>query len=431
MLMPLPLCGAPGLPFAVLLALWLGGAALGPWSSGGRRGKIVGCLCLGLAATVLALVCLYVVGNEGLLEEKPAVRPSVALAGTAKFLSLGLGAAGARWWPLSGVLVAGLLALSGVAVLAVGYRSPQERLRALGLLLFLGAVAGMAAGVGWGRAADYGSDRAFSRHYVALAVLSLCAVYVAWEAVGLRGKGLLTWGLLGLAVAALPPNTREGLEAARHRHAQLARVERDVRSGLPALVLGEWHANRLLPYRHRYTGYLEDCMCMLCRARIGPWREKGEEPEVEEVRLPVPEGTRWERGAGKGEGLIFTLPERRFLRAIRLQLSYESTSAAAPVVRLSWRDDGAAVPPEHGREAVLPLEEELVPESYAILPPGSEPAKGAVVTDKEVTVWVNDTVGRLRLDPDAQTCVWLQVGQVDLLVPAGSQNPGMRGPSPP
>lgn len=274
----LPVCGANGVAFVPALALWLAYAGALRWGSPpGAGGKRDALLAWAFAAAALLIVALFVLGYE-----RPNHRPtdngvwrSLTMATQFFGASLGLGP-GQSWLPYSGLVVVGLLLL-GVALLARAWlKRPQERSRAAGLLFFLGGLACLALGLGWGR------EEIYSR-YVTLAAPALCCAYFVAGLYGGRGFGRLLQGsLLALLLAALPFNVRDGLDQGRERREALEGFARDVRAGAPLHEVAERHAHDV--YWHGGTASRKefaDRLAVLQEAGMGPYRLLKRDPAAE------------------------------------------------------------------------------------------------------------------------------------------------------
>jgi hypothetical protein len=219
----LALCGANGLVLVPGLAGWLiYSGILRRRRSAGWAGTRDALLACAFAAAALAIVVLYVIAYKKPAERPPGHGLRETLTGATQFLG---GAIGQPWQPYSGFGIVALLLVSVAWLVFAGCRLPYERLRALGLFLFLAGLAGLALGIGWSR------QEIYSR-YVTLAAPALCCVYFIAGIYG--GRVFAAWtqiGLLALLTAALPFNLQYGAEEASNRHKVLAAFEQDVLAG--------------------------------------------------------------------------------------------------------------------------------------------------------------------------------------------------------
>jgi hypothetical protein len=412
----LTLCGAIGLALVPALVVWLGCVAVAHWRSPGphRRGHSL--LAGGLAAAALLLLGLYFVGwQKPPSEEESPTCPGLrfALRTGVEFLSMGFGPAAKAFWPVSGlgVLVVGL---SGLAALALaGWRQPAERLRALGLFLFLGGLATLALAVGWGRS-GYGPGAAFQARYLTYTAPVLCGVYLAW---GLcRPPELARFAqtcLFTLTALMFSLNTSLGLNHGYAHRQQMDAFEHDLQAGMPADALAQRHGRFLFPWppSNPDTEYLAARLRLLHRAAVGPFRYLADDPVPVEVPLPVvPAATSqmtWANGTGQAWGeaphLVFALAQPRRVYGVRLRYAVTLPQPLAPAaerLRVFWKR-GSQEPFARERSYWIPLRE-------------PEPA------EKTVTIWIWDEIEQLRIDPAGGPCT-LQLAELVLLVPALSE----------
>jgi hypothetical protein len=403
-------CEAHGVALVPLLALWLGFAGWLAWRSRAPGARRDGLVLLGLASVALLLVGLYFVGYEP-VPHHPSYRGLRATVRIGlKFLTLGLGTAPLEWWPWSGLVVLGVLGLSTTVLAAVVWQRPAERLRALGLLLFLGALAVLAAALGVGR------DRADPR-YVILAVPAWCGVYFAWELYGPWRTGrLATLGLFAVACLALWPNSRFGLNYARDLRSRLGSWERDMADGVPAYALvhrygADLHIDQKVP---------TDYMPLLRRAGVGNFTLLRDNPRFREVPIPPGSAVMYEARREAGgtyvtdafSTLVFTLPRERFVCGIRLKYRHSNEKGTLPFLSLHWKGAGQTdYPPE---------------QCWKQSPTGDrlnwERGTWLRRDDPEPTmlVWVVDRVNEIRLHPDYIPGTFTVVELV-LLVPEGEE----------
>jgi hypothetical protein len=280
----LPLCGPGGLAFAPPLALWLGSVAAARLRSADPAVRGQGLLELTFVLAALVLAALYFVGYR-----TPSFHPaSPGLGATLticlQFLSLSFGPAAASLWPLSGLVMPTLLVMSAGVLFVAWRRQPQERVRVLGLLLFLGGVATLALCLGWGRA-GYGTDYGLAPRYVTLVTPALLWVYLVGCLYGPpASRRVAPLCLCALLCFVSPLNLREGSVYGRGRRSQMRAFERDVRARVPTLVLAQRYRPLMSPSREDAAAQSLD---MLHRAGIGPFRSLGGKPAPRRVSPPV------------------------------------------------------------------------------------------------------------------------------------------------
>jgi hypothetical protein len=340
-LLLLPLTGSTGLVVLPPIALWLVVSGVTRWSSTETHGRRDAIILLSLATSLLFLVGLYFLGfRRHVYVNPPGLRTGVRTA--VMFLCSGLGSIGWLSWPLSGWLIAGLITMSSVCLALVSSYRPEERLRALGLFSFLGAMILLAIGVGWARGGGV-PERGFSPHYVTLAALTFCCIYLIWGIDGMpRGRSMQA-GLFFLMCILLPINFREGIQEGRRRHARMELFENDVRAGISPYLLADRHIPFLLPYSRKE--YFAERLRMLRSAGFGQYASLNEDPPPSVVSIPVQpaagdqpgKSSHMEHGHGQGTSFVFSLPNPRFVYAIRVKYRSDETTTAPQVINVSWQ----------------------------------------------------------------------------------------------
>lgn len=408
-LLLLPLCGANGLAYVPALALWLAYAGVVRWRRAGPGSKRDGLVLLAFALAAFALVAFYFVGYQSQRSSfaGPGLRASVRA--TLQLLSFGFGPAAPAFWPYLLVAAPLLMLISAVVLLRAGALRQEERTRALGLLLFLGGVACLALGIGWGRSEFY-------PRYTTLMVPSLCCVYFVWTLYGVpTSRQVLQMGLFTLMASMGSTNFLEGRDYARGRHEQYKGFERDLTAGNSVYELVKDHGPFLAVGTYNE---LIDSLRLLHDAKIGQYqRLQPNAPPVREVPLPVvPAAVRqatWNKSiAVTTDGnahLLFTLKKAQPVHAIRLRYTYKKSNSgpgfgrSGPVIKLMWKHSG------QNQFAVAAPDSLLKPQprQFAFEP---EPSKDTV------TIWVFDTLDQFRIYPDTEPCVF-QLSEIVLLVP--------------
>jgi len=283
----LMLCGAGGLAFGPPVAVWLMALAGSLLFSEERWRIAKAMLLLTLAVGMFVYVALYFHGYARPEHHPPSagVWPSFKIAFEA--LSMAFGPAAIGLWPVPILIIVALAAYACTLLVNRIAREACERPRALGLLLYLGAVAGLALGIGWGRSGFTDSNMGFASRYGWIVWPALGGLYflgVVYEGVrwpiwlskaemflgrrfsalaerwgAFRQRSRPEWLPLGLFAATVlmwPFNFGTGLYVGEDRRVDQARWQADVRSGMNATELTQ-----------RYYGgdpeYLQD------RIRIG------------------------------------------------------------------------------------------------------------------------------------------------------------------
>ncbi len=396
LLVALSLCGAGGLVFVPPGALWL---ILAATPLGGGRWRPLPIL---LALAALGLVGAYFVGYRRPDHFAASPGPWASLVATSQFSAGAFGPAARSLWPISGIVVVGLLATAVIAVLVAWKAKPEERLRALGLLAFLAGAAGLAIGVGWGRAGS-GPSAGFEGRYATLAAPALCGAYVAWDRLGPRGaRGLLPAILCGLAIATTWPNAQYGRAYGENYARRMDAFRTDLASGRPPFELIRRHT----PFVNYSQDSLVRYLPMLREARIGPFRRLAADPPMTAIAIPAAprsvSGASWQPGTARADGpsptFDYAVDPPRNLAGIRLTFDHANPQGLAARFRLDWsRDPGV----EPGTDPALSFT------NWAV-------GTGRVTT----TVWVADTVARFRVRFDDRPST-INVEKVELLIPSG------------
>lgn len=347
----LPFCGANGVVLVPFLALWLAVVGVRRWRRGAPSQAawawVVGCF------TFLVAVA-YFVDLRPVRQEERTRGFSAFGRTTAEVLSLGFGPPPLALWQPWAVAVACFFVLAAALLVRSWMRWPCERLRSGGLLAALAGVAAVVAAVGAGRGGR-NPLLGLSHHYVILVVPGLVLVYLAllvaapaWlgRFVG-RGLALASGGMLVL-------NIPTGLAGARAIREQAGLFERDIRAGLPPLVLSERYALSPTP-----TGVslnkperLRSHLAALQRAGIGLFDAMRPDPEYREIPL-----TPGEQGF-----VTWKAPKARHVYAVRLRVMCHEPQAGYDRFRVSWgatpggrpaRDLVPALPRQAGEQSVL------------------------------------------------------------------------------
>lgn len=253
-------CGAAGLVYGIAAAGWVLYLAVR-----GRMAVRERIALVALAAVTPAYVALYFHGYVRPSHHPPSAGffESARVGLEAQAMALGPAATGI--WPY--VAIAILLVGSVVAIqIAVRLRSDQAR--AVGLLLFVGAAATVAFGIGWGRS-GFLDDMGFAWRYGWVTGPAVWAAYFTWLVCGGRVSVYSPLALFGVALILAPVNTVSGfLDAEKVLRPRENAWEGDVRAGMPEDQLARTHypeygpagqaeireAVRLMR-AHRYTYY--------------------------------------------------------------------------------------------------------------------------------------------------------------------------------
>jgi hypothetical protein len=222
-------CGAAGLAYGVAAAAWAVFLASGGRMPVGQR------VALWLLAAVTPVyIWIYFQGYARPVHhpESAGVWESARVGLEAQSMAFGPAATGLG--PIVGVPV--LVVAVVVLMLLIGalWRHRNDRPRPVGLLLYLGAAAAVAFGIGWGRS-GFLSDMGFAWRYGWIVAPGLWAGYFTCVLTGGRVAAYCPLALFLVALAVTPVNSISGfLDAERKVKRFDDGWEADVRAGLPA-----------------------------------------------------------------------------------------------------------------------------------------------------------------------------------------------------
>jgi hypothetical protein len=393
----LSLSGPGAFPFVLAFAVWIGYWAIHSHRSAAEfQTRWHRPLVLGLTALAVLLMGLSTIGFDRaqgmwMSGHSSGVWPYVKAALQLTSLSLGTASLHGSLWRYSGPAVTAL-GLGAIGLLASVWLSrPEERLRVLGVFLFLGATGVLIAGMAWARG-GMGEGYIFVGHYVPRIVPAVCCIYLAFAVYGGRVTGgLIPMCLLTIACVFLWPNVTMGLNWGTSGFSYRHDLERDLRAGLPPLVLADRYA------RHLDHGNAENMAAVLRKLRrdkIGEFRNMQPDPLFLEIPVSVTpvllHQVTWEEGVGYAKGndpsLTFAMKRPERVYAIRFKLSYPSTKGQTAFLQVFWRQTGRSHFVETERNFSTGVE--------------------TTREGRTVTVWVDDTIDEFRIDPDIGPCVF-------------------------
>jgi hypothetical protein len=407
----LVVCGAHGLALVPVLTLWIMAIALFGWpantTGAGRRRVLV----LVFAAFVLALVGFYFVGYQRVpyFPTSPTVRHTIKTA--LQFLTMAFGPAVRRWWPVSGLVTAMILTGAVLLVSAIAWRYPKERIRALGFLLFLGAMTSLGLAIGLGR-------NGFEPRYITLAVPVLCCVYLISTVYMRRAAGnFVRLVLLAIVCLCLRRNTQSGLQYGRLLRNELGSFESEMRAGTPPYRLIHAH----LWYLHINVQVLNDYLPLLRSANVGQFRFLRDNPAFREISVPLTpvelHHSSWNghiaRTTAPDASIVFALPQSVYVDGIRLKYTVENKDGILPLFSIAWRNDHASAFTRENSYWTSPTGDRANWERGSWLRIGRP--------ESELLFWICDRIREIRIQPDSQPCVF-KLSELVLLVPKGSNN---------
>jgi hypothetical protein len=222
-----------------------------------------------LAGAVLPylLIGAYFIGYESPAWTPPMATGREFLAAAELYFAYALGPGTRRVPLLAALAVIGFIALGGLLALrALVLGHPQERLRAGGLVLFVGV--GIALGVAIALARG-GYGQRMPDRYALFAALPLLGAVFAWELYAPRRLAAVAVATLAVGlVVLLPYNIRAGFEWRNWYRDGMRAVERDIAAGVPIPELAARHRQFLM---HWDEDWLRESMQMLHEEGIGPF----------------------------------------------------------------------------------------------------------------------------------------------------------------
>jgi hypothetical protein len=267
-LLMLPLCGANGLMFVPLPALWIGYRGVEHLRTS-TASRAAGVAMTGCAVLALALCAAYFIDyrRPDWLMPNPGVVPSLTVA--AQFLAFGLGPAVQRAWGPAAAFSAGVMLVAGVvAVRALWTASGPERSRAIGVLLFVANTGAFVLAIGWGRAGALDVFGYWPLRYVLMAAVAFCAAYLVAELYAAHAlRRTIQLALAAIVVLLVPLNTLDGGVWGRWYRGGSAALERDIAAGLAPAEVARRHREFLIHWWD--APRLAEAMRMLEAEKLG------------------------------------------------------------------------------------------------------------------------------------------------------------------
>lgn len=385
----LPLCNAGGLLMVPFPALWLGAAAFGHWRSDGPGGRGRALLIAAATAPALILSALYLWGYARPTHHAAPGGLVASLRATVQFLATALGSPGSTLWPFSGLAVVAAM-VGGLAVLIwAWFDRLDDRWSVGGALCALGAVAALAVATGWGRSGG-GPTAGLQPRYATLAAPALAVAYLAFARFGSRVASRLVPMVFFAGFCVLFwPNAEEALRAGRGAKEHSNAFDQDLKAGEPLYRL----VHRHVPWLHPSQQATHDYLDMLRAAGVGKFREIRPDPPFEERPVELHPGdirlASWDdqtneiRASGVDPWVRFDLKAPARVAGVRIRYDHENDAGAPARFRLAWRSDGQFdFPPD---------------QQYGDwnLPTGR---------DQTTTVWIEQTISQIRIQPDNRPC---------------------------
>lgn len=384
----LPLNGGIGMMLAPPLIVW---AAIAAWTR--RRQRTVS-----VPLAVAALLALTETGLYFVNYHAPTIgtqaRSVFAIARAAlEVVSVTFGPAAAAAFPISGLFTSVLLLTGAILLAVIVLRNRFERVRALGLLMALAGVALVVLGIGFGRSV-LGPQAGFSGRYALLVMPGLIVVFLASVRYLDTTFGRLTQVVLFSATCAmLGLNVHSALDYAVYRDKIADGVASAIRSGTSPEVVAREYAGTVTS---AIDPNVAPALRMLRRIHWGPYRSDASSPSeswanCRERDLPVHisdsheivfEGP-WATAIGNDPSLVLDLPMSLPVCGVRVRYEIDNDDQSPAAMQVFWGDtttskDFSGTTRNH---------------VFSVLP-------GV----HETTIWIYDTIDRLRIDPDTRPC---------------------------
>jgi hypothetical protein len=407
----LVISGAHGLALVPALAAWLPVLASLPATSNRTQHKRNLVILLSLCGFLAVLVVLYFVGFRRVPYFPTSPSAAHTLETALQFLTMAFGPAVKVWWPFSGLGMAAVLIAVVISIGAIAFKEPEERARAVGLLLFIAAMTTLALAVGLGR-------NGFEPRYVTLSVPIVCCIYLIASIYcprHVRPYALLS--LLAIPCLGFWVNTQSGLKYGRSLRSELGSFEQGMVRGLPPYRLVHAH----LTYLHPNVQLVNDYLPMLRGAQIGDFRFLRSNPHFKQIDVPLqPTGLwhcTWKDGTARTTSfdayVDFAVPKAIHAAGIHVTYTVENKAGTPPFFSIAWRQ---------GSSSAFTTDR-----SYSVWPTGDRAnwERGSWVRigepQTEMNLWVCDRVEGIRIIPDLQPCVF-RLSELKLLVDPNQSN---------
>jgi hypothetical protein len=218
-LLAVGLCGAAGLPYLLLAAIWF--VYFGAFDGWRRNRPVDAAISASCALLLLVFLAAYCTGYQSPHHHPLPSDWKQVVSSLLKVQSLTVGLAAKSYWPLTSSFQTCLLLAALILAIAAGFQNPNDRCAISVLLIFLLGASGTAAGIAWGRSA-LGPEVVFSPRYVTLMVPLGWAIYLLADQVpNWKSLRALQLALVFTVVFLTPENFSCGLEIARRRHDRL------------------------------------------------------------------------------------------------------------------------------------------------------------------------------------------------------------------
>jgi hypothetical protein len=421
----LVLCGPGGLPYVVAFAAWL--AILMGTSSSGPRSQYL--WVLAPVAAAFGLLIFYFVDYTPYfpVNDPPSIPswpPAAGLRDSAvamlQILGVSLGVATKPYAILCGAAVLTLVFATAALLVRRLLLDPADRLRTLGLLLFLGAGAGLVFVIARSRA-GMGLDYIYQGHYAVVVMPTMCCIYLAWEIQKGATASVVQYGLLLGLAALFPFNLRAAVQLGEDVQQKMLAFERDVQNSVPVSVLAERHfASDVVPRAEKLAVILKDHKTN----GIGIFKDVRDDPparvEILDPGAAIPDDVVLREGIISSTvdnhakaSLTWKLMNPRHVYAIRIRYAYIRSTNPWPTLRAYWRN--SLTQEFNDSRAWFSTVAGPDQPTWALVN-GKIQTNARVRTERTLTMWVDATIDQLRIYPDSAPCD-VRFSNVELLVP--------------
>jgi hypothetical protein len=265
----LPLFGASGLIFVLVLAPWLAIVGMRHIFAADAPSRRRGYIVLFLVAVALVVSGLYFIGFH--LPRVGQGPVSLRSRAACAMQMLGMIFGGSYLWPASGWLAGAAILATGALAILAWQRRPQDRLVLLGFLAFLAGTFGIVGAVAWGRT-GLSNQAGFAPRYATVLMPLGCWLYLAWCRFGSGTAAAIVQMVLFAGVGVFfAHNCEIGVGFGRVVHARLQRLEDDIAAGIPLVTIAERRAGEVFP---RDRNRLLQLLTNMRDARVGGFRAR-------------------------------------------------------------------------------------------------------------------------------------------------------------
>jgi hypothetical protein len=246
---------------------------------------------------------------------------------------------------------------------------------------------------------------------VVLSVPTLCWAYFVQILANTAAGRFVQMGLLMVVVSQALPNMATALGDARDKRGERIAFERDMAAGVPVSLLSQRHRPFLFPAGNPiFMEQTTSGMLAMHQKGKGKFRQLAPNPPYQQIQGPrapaVLHQVRWADGVAHGftgEAYFdFFLERPRHVYAVRMTCAFPEVSQLPAKFSLSWKTGTQREFPGAKQTLELAFEDSQV---------------------QTVTIWVNETIDRLRIHPDTKPFLF-RLAEMTLCVPEAGELAG-------